>query len=71
MNRIATLTDPKADQFTGKIDSEWVMGHHLMVNEIAVRGSATRLCRTASQCAFAVQPPPAPSRGGGGGNLFS
>lgn len=37
MNRIATLTDPKGDMYEGKIDSEWVVGHHLMLNDITVR----------------------------------
>lgn len=37
MNRIATLTDPEADQYAGKIDSEWVLGHHLKANKISVR----------------------------------
>eukprot|EP00904_Undaria_pinnatifida_P011647 jgi/Undpi1/7612/HiC_scaffold_23.g10085.m1 len=34
MNRVATLTDPNGGRFEGIIDSEWVTGHHLMVNDI-------------------------------------
>ena len=42
MNRIATLTDPKGDRCGGGIDSEWVVGHHLMINNIKVGLASTR-----------------------------
>lgn len=38
MNRIATVTDPNGDRYGRGIDSEWVVGHHLRVNGIEVRG---------------------------------
>ena len=42
MNRVATLTDPEAGQYEGTIDSEWVVGHHLMINKIKVRLASAR-----------------------------
>ena len=37
MNRIATMTDPKADQCQQWIDSEWVLGNHLIFDDLLVR----------------------------------
>ncbi|CAM9396488.1 unnamed protein product [Ascophyllum nodosum] len=37
MNRIATLIEPDAGMYSGSIDSEWVLGHHLKTNNITVK----------------------------------
>lgn len=36
MNRIGTLMDADAGKYRGDIDSEWLLGHHLLHNEISV-----------------------------------
>ena len=43
MHRIATFFDPDAAALAPKVDSEWVLRHHLKVNNIEVRCS-TRCC---------------------------
>ena len=40
MNRIATLTDLKDNHYGGVIDSESVVGHHLMINIIRARSAS-------------------------------
>lgn len=37
MNRIATLLKAGAGKYHGEIDSEWVLGHHLLQHRISVR----------------------------------
>ena len=43
MNRIATLIEPDAGMYSGSIDSEWVLGHHLKTNNITVRNTTRAL----------------------------
>lgn len=42
MNRIATLLEANAGRHRGEIDSEWVLGHHLLQHRISVSGRRRR-----------------------------
>ena len=39
MNRIATLIEPNAGMYSDMMDSEWVLGHHMEMNNITVRNT--------------------------------
>lgn len=50
MHRLATLLDSEAGKYTEKIDSEWVVGHHLKMHNITVsnaRGTSA-VCKVGS-----------------------